>query len=43
MKKIIEKRNVKAKVPLPIKGDIKKETVFKNPPKLRPSKNKHGR
>lgn len=43
MKKIIQKRNVKAMIPLPIKGDIKKERVLKNPPSLRPSKDKHGK
>jgi hypothetical protein len=43
MKKIIQKRNVKAMVPLPVKGDIKKEEAIKNPPSLRPSKDKHGK
>jgi hypothetical protein len=43
MKKIIEKRNVKAMIPLPVKGDKKKEFVLKNPPNVRPLKDKHGK
>lgn len=43
MKKIEKIRNVKAMIPLPIEDDIKKERVLKNPPSLRPSKDKHGK
>jgi hypothetical protein len=43
MKKSTEGRNVKAQVPLPVKGDMKTELAIKNPPNLRPSKDKHGK
>lgn len=43
MKKIEKVRNVKAQVPLPVKGDMKTELAIKNPPILRPSKDKHGK
>jgi hypothetical protein len=36
MKAINKKRNVKAKVKLPVKGDNKKEFVLKHPPSLKP-------
>ena len=37
MKPINIKRNVKAQVPLPIKGDINKEFALKHKPNLKPS------
>ena len=43
MKKSIKSRNVKAQVPLQVKGDVKTELAIKNPPNLRPSKDKHGK
>jgi hypothetical protein len=42
MKKIEKVRNVKAQVPLPIKGDLKTELAVKNPPNLKP-KNKRAK
>lgn len=34
-------RNVKARIPLEKKGSAKKGRALKNPPAVRPSKNKH--
>jgi hypothetical protein len=34
-------RNVKAKLPLEVKGGAKKGAALKNPPSVRPKKNKH--
>jgi hypothetical protein len=34
-------RNVKARIDLPIKGSAKKGFALKNPPSVRPKKNKH--
>lgn len=42
MKKNGEFKNVKAQVSLPIKGDMRKELILKNPPNLKP-KNKRAR
>lgn len=36
MKAIKQKRNVKAHIELPVKGDKKKEFVLKHPPSLKP-------
>jgi len=36
MKKNLEFRNIKAQVPLPVKGNKKMEVILKNPPNLKP-------
>lgn len=43
MKKFEKVRNVKAQVPLQVEGNTKTELALKNPPNLRPSKDKHGK
>jgi hypothetical protein len=40
--KIIKKRNVKAQIPLPVKGDKKTDFAIKHPPSLKP-KNKRAK
>ncbi len=42
MKAIVQKRNVKATVPLPKKESLKKELAIKHPPTLKP-KNKRAK